>query len=75
MTAVLARLDPAVPLRYTVRHTNNHQTLPALALICHQFDVYEQKIKDPPSGFDKWEMDMNDYKVKVERSEMVGMEP
>ena len=75
MTAVLARLDPAVPLRYTVRHTNNHQTLTALALICCQVNVYEQKIKNPPAGFDKWEIDMNDYKAKVERGEKVGREP
>jgi len=74
MTAVLARLDPAVPLRYTVRHTNNHQTLTALALICHQVNVYEQNMENPPPGFDKWEIDMNDYKAKVERGEKVGRE-
>jgi len=51
MTAVLARLNPAVPLRYTVHHTNNHQTLTALASICHQLNVYEQEIKNPPPGF------------------------
>jgi len=75
MTAVLARLDPAVPLRYTVHHTNNHHTLTALALICHQVNVYEQKIKNPPPGIDKWEINMNDYKAKVEQGEKVGREP
>jgi len=75
MTAVLARLDPAVPLRYPVRHTNNHQTLTALALICHEVNVYEQKIKTPPPVFDKWEIDMNDYNVKVELGEKVEREP
>jgi hypothetical protein len=74
MTAVLASLDPAVPLRYTVRHTNNHQTLTALALICHQLNVYEQKIKNLPSGFDKWEMDMNNDKAKVEWGKKLGRE-
>jgi len=75
MTAVLARLDPAEPLRYTVCHTNNHQTLTALALLCHQVNVYEQKIKNPPPGCDKWEIDMDDYKLKVERGEKAGREP
>jgi hypothetical protein len=72
---VLARLDPAVPLRYTVCHTNNHQTLTALALICHQVNVYKEKIENPPPGFDKWEIDMTDYKAKIDRGEMVGREP
>jgi len=75
MTAVLAELDPAVPLRYTVRHTNNHQTLTAIALICHQVNVYEHKIKNPHPGFDKWEIDMNDCEAKVERGEKIGREP
>jgi len=75
MTAVLARFDHAVPLRYTVRHTNNHQTLTALALICHDDNVYEQKIQNAPSGFDKWEIDMNKYNKNVERGEKVGREP
>ena len=66
MTAVQARLDLAVPLRYTVHHTNTHQTLTALALICHQVNAYEPKIKNPPPGFDKWEIDMNDHKEKFE---------
>jgi hypothetical protein len=75
MTVVLARLDPAVPLRYTVRYTNNHQTLTALASICHQVNVYEQKIKNQHPGFNNWEIDMNDYAVKVERGKMVGRDP
>jgi len=75
MTAVLARLDPAVPLRYTVRPTHNHQTLTALALICHQVIVYEQNIKNPPPEFHKWENYMNDHKAKVEWGETVGREP
>jgi len=75
MTAVLVRLDPAVPLRYTDCHTNNHQTLTVRALICHQVNVYEQKIKNPPPGFDNWEIDMNDYKAKVEQGEKVRREP
>jgi len=75
MTAVLARLDPAVPLRYTVHHTNNHQTLTALDLICHQVNVCEQKIKNPPPGFDKWEIDLNDYNVNVEDSKKCRREP
>jgi hypothetical protein len=66
MPATLERLDSAVPLRYTVGHTNHHQTLTALALLYHQVNVYEQKIKNPPSGFNKWEIDINDYKAKVE---------
>jgi hypothetical protein len=67
MTAVLARLDPAVPMRYTVGHTNNHQTLTSLALIYHQVNVYKQKNKNPPPGFAKWEIDMNNYKAMVEK--------
>ena len=75
MTAVLARLDSSVLLRYTVCHTNNHQTLTVLALICHQVNVYEEKIKNPPPGFDEWEIDINDYNAKVERGMIVGREP
>jgi len=75
MTAVLARFDHAVPLRYTVRHTNNHQTLTALALIYHDDNVYEQIFQHPPPDFDKWEIDMNKYNTKVERGEKVGREP
>jgi hypothetical protein len=75
MTAILARLDPAVPLRYTVCQTNNHQTLTALALICHQVNVYEQKTRNPPPGIDKWEIDMNDYEAKVEQGKMVHPDP
>jgi len=75
MTAVHVRLDPAVPLRYTVRHTNNHQTLTALGLICHQVNAYEQKIKNQPPGFDKWEINMNYHNAKVELGEKVGREP
>jgi hypothetical protein len=75
MIAVLARLDPAVPLRYTVRHTHNHQTLTVPALICRKVNVVEQKIKNPHPGFDKWEIDMNNYKVKVEWGEKVRRDP
>jgi len=75
MTVVLARLDPAVPLRHTVHHTNNHQTLTALALICDQVNVYNQKIKNPPPGFDKWEIDMNNHKPKVEWDKKVTRKP
>jgi hypothetical protein len=75
MTAVLARLDPDVPLRYTVCHTNNHQTLIALAFICHQVNVYEQKFKNPPHRFDKWEIKVNEYKANVEQGKKVGREP
>jgi len=53
MTAELASVDPAVPLRYTVWHTNNPQTLTALLLICHQVNLYEQEINNPLPGFDR----------------------
>jgi len=75
MTAVLARLDPAVPLRYTVRHTNTHQTPTALALICHQVNVHKQEIKNAPHGYDRWEIDITDLNPKDERGGMVGNEP
>jgi hypothetical protein len=75
MTVVLERLDPAVPLRCTVRHTNNHQTLTALALIYHQVNVCEQTIKNPPPGLHQCEIHMHDYKGKVAWGEKVGREP
>jgi len=66
MTAVLARLDHAVPLKYTVSETNNYQTLTAQAVICHQVNVYEQKINNSPPEFHKVEININNYKLKVE---------
>jgi len=75
MTGVLAKLDPAVPLSYTVSHTNNRQTLTALASICHQVNVHKQKMKNPPPGFDKWEIIMNNYKEKVEQVKKFRREP
>jgi len=73
--AVLARLYPAVPLRYTVCHTNNHQTLTALAVICQQVNVYEQRIDNPPPGFETCEIDLNDIKAKVEDDVKVVRQP
>jgi len=30
---------------------------------------------NPPPGFDKWEIDMNEHNAMVERDELVRMEP
>jgi hypothetical protein len=46
-----------------------------LALLCHQVNVYEQKIKNPPPWFDIWEIDMDDPNAKVEQGEKVSSEP
>jgi len=75
MSAVLARFDPVVPLRYHVHHTNNQQTRTAPALVCHPVNVYDQTIQNPPPGFNKWEIDLNDQIGKVGWGKMIGREP
>jgi hypothetical protein len=75
MALVLARLNHAVPWRYTVHHTNNHQTLTAQAIVCHQVSIYEQNIRNPPPGFDKGDIEMLNYTSRVERGEKVGRKP
>lgn len=66
MTVLLASLDSAVLFRYTVQHSNNHQTLTVLAIKCQQDNIYKLKFKKPPALFDKWEIDITQNQVKAE---------
>lgn len=75
MTMAVEGLDPTVPLRYTVRYSHNHQTPPAVALLSHQVNVYDQKMKNPPQALDKWKIVMNDNRVKGEQGQNVKREP
>ncbi|KAF8542393.1 hypothetical protein BDD12DRAFT_802946 [Trichophaea hybrida] len=51
------------------------RTLTALALICHQVNMYEQLLKQQPSGLEQWQIKLDDIKARDEKCQKVKKAP